>query len=485
MFREKALVKLKSPEQLDEPLKVIRRPQRVAVLVVVAVLGSALAWGILGRLPETGYGQGILITKGTVRPIQAGAGGQIAQWFVKVGDRVAVDQAIGLLEQPVARQELEQAEERLAEIMGRNEELQALRQRYSDLERRSIADKRRRLTTRIAKNEGYIERGQGYAQEVRTHNARYLVRQRKNLKAARESALEAAAGLAERLASYERLRGERLASDEAVTNARRSHEDAKLRVSDIELQLQELRLSELRMQETFQQATNLVSTRENELAELRLQLQELDNRVAQLDKQDQEIAHTDQSEIEDLRRSIQRYRDRLERDRNIRTPFAGRILELTVAEGNVISQGRRLAQIDTRQETDTLIAMAYFMPKSGKQLDAGDRVRVSPTTASQQIYGNIIGLIRSVSPYSVTSEAVANTIGSQALASAFIDQGFTIEVEVELVESADTFSGFAWTSTAGPPLHMTAGTKAAVWVTLEQRRPISYVLPKLREWSGL
>ena len=88
IFRQKALAKLRSPEQLDEPLKVIMRRTRLGWWTLAVTIALGLTWAWLGTLPETGRGQGILMTPNTVVPVQARAGGQVGVWHVNVGDRV-------------------------------------------------------------------------------------------------------------------------------------------------------------------------------------------------------------------------------------------------------------------------------------------------------------------------------------------------------------------------------------------------------------
>ena len=48
-----------------------------------------------------------------------------------------------------------------------------------------------------------------------------------------------------------------------------------------------------------------------------------------------------------------------------------------------------------------------------------------------------------------------------------------------------TPSGYQWSSSTGPTLPMTAGTTTTGRVVLEQRAPLTYLWPILREASGL
>jgi len=60
-----------------------------------------------------------------------------------------------------------------------------------------------------------------------------------------------------------------------------------------------------------------------------------------------------------------------------------------------------------------------------------------------------------------------------------------IQVVATLRKDAEAYTGYQWTSGKGPPGPLTAGTTASVRATVEFRRPISFVIPILRKWSGV
>ena len=484
-FREKALAKLRSPEQLDEPLKIIPRQTQLGLRSLWAVAIVALLWGIFGGLPETGRGQGILITPNSVVPVQAQADGQVANWFVKVGDVVEKGAVLGTLTQSALDQELMQLRERLLELQARNQALVKLRDRYTGLERTLIINRRKVLQKRAKYSLDYIEQAKTMSEQVNLKKKEHLKKQRRNILAAKKAALELRNGLKERLESYVRLRAEKLAPEDSVTKARRAYEEGKLKIRDLDLEVKQLDAKEVQIDQDYLDARNRITAKEHELTELRLQVRELDNREAQLNKQDRETQFRDKNEINELKRKIGIDEKRLRLDREIKSDYGGRVLELTVAEGGVVSRGQRLAQLDARDASSKLVALAYFTDKIGKQLGKGMRVHISPTTVSQKTYGSIIGHVVSVSDFPVTAEAVMNNVGNSEVAQQLTSGGHQIEVFAELEVAKTTPTGFAWTSVKGPDIRISAGTSAGVWVTYERRFPLSYIPPKLREWTGL
>ncbi len=485
MFREKALVKLKSPEQLDEPLRVIPRFNRIASGAMLIVIVFSLFWGSFGSIPESGRGQGILITPNTVVPIQAQAGGQISRWFVKVGESVEKDQIIAILEQQEIQQEADHAIARMGEIKRRNQTISDLRRRYWELEKEAIGSKRVSLTERIDYSRNYIDRSIEIAEDVNSNNVSLLAIQRENLSTSRESARRLTAELEQRLASYQRLRDEDLASDDSVRDIARQYDDGVLNLRDLDLQFQQMELRTVELNESYLNTRNQITSRQNLLADLEIQRQELDNRAANLEKVNNAADFRAQNELKDLERTIERNQRRLSLNREVKADRAGRILELTASEGTFVNQGQRLAQMDIRTPQDRLIALAYFQSKDGKQIAQDALVRVSPDTVSQKQHGSIVGKVVSVSEFPVTTEAIGNYVGNTAVAEKLSRGGHEIEVFIELQDNGDNFSGFEWTSANGPDVLITAGTTADVTTTMEYRPPISYVIPVFRKWTGI
>ena len=53
-----------------------------------------------------------------------------------------------------------------------------------------------------------------------------------------------------------------------------------------------------------------------------------------------------------------------------------------------------------------------------------------------------------------------------------------------LTPAEDTPSGYAWTTAKGPPDPLSPGTTLTATVTVERRRPITWMLPALRRLFG-
>ena len=83
----------------------------------------------------------------------------------------------------------------------------------------------------------------------------------------------------------------------------------------------------------------------------------------------------------------------------------------------------------------------------------------------------------------VRTESVQTNVGNAEVARGLTAGGDKIEVTVELKRST-TGEGFEWTSGKDPEIDISAGMNVTVRINIEQRTPISFVIPILRQWSG-
>lgn len=67
LFRQQALDKLSSPEQLDQLLDVVGPKGWLALLVLFALLLGGGVWSVFGELPSRVEGRGILLKKAVLR----------------------------------------------------------------------------------------------------------------------------------------------------------------------------------------------------------------------------------------------------------------------------------------------------------------------------------------------------------------------------------------------------------------------------------
>jgi HlyD family secretion protein len=94
IFRQAALDRLASPEQLHTLMRVTDAKGWLALLGCAVILATAIVWGIRGNVPTKLQASGILIHSGGLADVVAVGSGQITALEVDVGDIVTKGQAI-------------------------------------------------------------------------------------------------------------------------------------------------------------------------------------------------------------------------------------------------------------------------------------------------------------------------------------------------------------------------------------------------------
>jgi HlyD family secretion protein len=121
----------------------------------------------------------------------------------------------------------------------------------------------------------------------------------------------------------------------------------------------------------------------------------------------------------------------------------------------------------------------------GKKIQPGMPIQVTPDNVERQRFGGITGVVTSVSPLPVTMEGSRALVGNAEVVQGLMQGGAHIEVTSKLDADPKTASGYRWSSSGGPPLAIGSGLTTSVRVTVENRAPLTYVLPFLREITGV
>ena len=215
IFRAVALERASSPEQLDHLIVITKPSDWILVFVILLIVGSAIVWGIVGRIPTRVPGDGILIAGGgRVVDAVSAAAGRLASVAVSVGDHVSRGQLIARIEQT----DIEQRHRNALEVYRERE--------------REHADLRVRIEVELAaKSKNFAKLEAAFEQVIGTTNQRieYLANEVKNL----EGLL--AKGITTRRNVEDRRR--------ELTDAQQRQEDArneilKLRAQKLDLETQ-------------------------------------------------------------------------------------------------------------------------------------------------------------------------------------------------------------------------------------------------------
>lgn len=162
----------------------------------------------------------------------------------------------------------------------------------------------------------------------------------------------------------------------------------------------------------------------------------------------------------------------------VRTLAAGRLTTLAAAIGSVITPGADVAAVErVGKGDDPLMAMLYVPAESGATVPVGASVDLTVQSVPTQQYGVLRGEVASVTRTAQTRQRISGFLGSSQLGEQFSRQGPPVAVLVRLATDADGPSGFAWSSSQGPPYRLDSMTLAGGSIELAEQHPIEWLLP--------
>ena len=466
IFRTEALEKLSSPEDLERPFELLPAKSWMALAAIVLTVLGAGIWSYFGRIPETVDGPGVLISPGRVRSLQSSYGGQIIDLKIRVGQAVAKNDLLAVINQSDLKQALDQANTRLRELELALSSQVVLSQKR--IEREKVL--RYAQETLLKQNLDELE---SFSKKLADNSANVLDREAKGIEVVREQMTRLNTDLKKQLDDLRRLEARRLVTSDAVIAAESSVVSNEIQITELNVRLLELSVRDIEAGQTSAQMRSRQTEIRSQLSQL-----ELDAIKEELNRTDSQVARAQQ--IREQKDRVAQLEHQLTLQGEIRSPAAGRLVELSVNLGQVVVAGARLGalELDTEDGLSDLRNLGYFPLASGKRLEPGMLVAVTPSTVQRARYGGIYGKITRVSPYPITEESATAIIGNPEIVRALSQPGGMIEVEIELENSLESFSGFRWTS-GGPRLKFSAGTTTMARVTVNQKPPIAFVFPSL------
>lgn len=151
LFRQVALNRLSSPEELDCLLQVTSAKGWMALCGVGVLLATAIGWSVFGRLPTKLLGQQcILVKNGGVNLMTTSASGRLIDLAVEVGDKVARGQIIGRIEQPELLPTIESSEAHMKEVEDQYKLVAAAAARGAVLREATMAQQRQSFDRQLA-----------------------------------------------------------------------------------------------------------------------------------------------------------------------------------------------------------------------------------------------------------------------------------------------------------------------------------------------
>jgi HlyD family secretion protein len=460
-----------SPEQLDQLMQVVKPQDWVPAMTIGGLTAIALVWSVVGRLPITVSGQGVLLSQQRVVELQSPITGQLEVLNVKDGQTVKKGEILAAIEPLELAEQLKQLQVKRQQLLGQASNTEVIQQQRTQVERGAIAATRASLLQRL-------QDSQSLSPTLRQQGLSTIQQQRQSIQQRLQDAQALLPTLKDRWERREILAREGALEQDSLVIAEREYRQERQNVEELQAQLRQLDVNMTETQMRFTQSQNAIG-------DMQAQLEELETRSQRLEQENVQASNTRKNEIAEVDRAIAQLKQQMVERSLIKSPQDGVILDMSGVLGQVVSSGTRLGTLQTQgAEPTVLTGVTYFDVKDGKQIKPGMKVQITPDTVKRERFGGIVGTVKSVSPYPVESSSAASKIGNSELADTLTGKSVKVEVVVSLQPEAANVSGYQWSSSKGPDSKLTSGTTSSVRVTVEQRAPITFMLPFLREWSG-
>jgi len=210
----------------------------------------------------------------------------------------------------------------------------------------------------------------------------------------------------------------------------------------------------------------------------------LDELNAQFVVQQREAAR--QQEVHEAERAVRELENEHALRSQIHCPYSGRVLEVAVDQGGVVSPGQSLVKISlTGRDAGQVRAVLYVGGEDGKRVQPGMAVLVAPATVKPEEFGYLVGHVERIADFPATPEGMRRVLKNDELVRRLLAIGSPFEMHVAFTRDAAAPSGYAWTSGRGPAVAIGDGTPVRGRIVVETRRPIQLVVPGIRKALAL
>ena len=164
----------------------------------------------------------------------------------------------------------------------------------------------------------------------------------------------------------------------------------------------------------------------------------------------------------------------------IEAPSSGKVLQLDVGQGNQVKTGQVLLWFEKPVLAKDMLVYAFIPIQAGQRVKKGMDATVNLAAVDTQKYGQLKGQVIEVDPFAVSKNSdQLKVIPSEKLRDDMTSKATAILVLIKPYLEPKNPSQLAWTSGKGPPNELSPGSTGSVRITIESKRPISYLIPGL------
>ena len=483
-FRTKSIERLSSPEKLDQLMEVISPKGWWWTGSLAFVTVTIVIWSIVGRIPITVMGQGVLVYRNKVTAMQGNSSGRLKALKVKLNQTIKAGDLIAIVEQP----------DLVLQLRQKQDQLKLLNSQYTrenTLQSQNNSEQRRTLEQQLSSYQSQKQDLLAQVQQLETIGVKSLDTSRTAIAAQRQSLNEQLNKADEMLKNLQQIYAKQKAlqaKELITTNIVLQTEQQMLQIFDqnssIRADLKQLDSQEAQLEQAGLENGTKISQLLNQVQQLEVQKTQVQSQLTQLKLGTRKTLDEQINQRQSLENDIAELQLQIARNGYIRSEYPGRIIDIQVQAGELVNPGQIIVKLLRSDIEESMVSLSFFSIGNGKQIKDGMSAEITPSSVQKKDYGGIVGTVTKVSPFPSSPEEAALFVGDTELAKSLTANNQSIYVEVDLKPDPKTYSGFEWSSRQGPNQKITQGTTTVSQITVDERAPISFVLPFFRSITG-
>ncbi len=158
----------------------------------------------------------------------------------------------------------------------------------------------------------------------------------------------------------------------------------------------------------------------------------------------------------------------------LRSPVTGALAQRSAELGSYVRLGDTIATVEPIGESQTAIV---FVPVStDSRVAAGLPVRLSPADARPDVFGFLRGHVTYAAPFPASVDRIKAALQNDSVAAGFPPDVPVREVHIAL--DVDANGNLVWSGLENAGRSLSAETPCDATIVVEERSPISFVLPQ-------
>jgi HlyD family secretion protein len=198
-------------------------------------------------------------------------------------------------------------------------------------------------------------------------------------------------------------------------------------------------------------------------------------------------------QIDSLEAEVGQLQAQAQATTDVKSSEAGRVVEVIKSSGDKVREDEPLIRVERQGLAvqnqfcgGNVHAIIYVSASSAGKIRKGQFARVSPSDVKREEYGFIFGTVEWIASYPTSTADMTEKLKNDQLVTQFLSSGPVFEARVCLQPDAgNKVNPFKWSSSLGPPKGTEAGTTCSASVVVEERKPITYVIPAVKRTIGL